>query len=89
MIPADFDRYVEPFLGAGALFWDLARPGSLLSDSNPELIHFYTIVRNAPEELLEAVAKMPVTKEDFYAIRAQDPQALPAVNRIGGSPRPN
>ena len=51
IIPARFTRYVEPFLGGGALFWNLALPGSWVNDSNPELVHFCSIVRDEPEVL--------------------------------------
>ena len=81
LIPPNFSRYVEPFLGGGALFFDLALPHSLISDSNPELIHFYTVVRDSPDELLQALKKMPITKGDFYIIRAMSPQSLSPVQR--------
>lgn len=54
--PHEIDRYVEPFLGGGAVFFHLKhrfpdmRP--LLSDSNHELINAYRIVRDRPEELM-------------------------------------
>lgn len=81
LIPPKIDRYVEPFLGGGALFFDLALPHSLVSDSNPELINFYIVVRDFPDELLKSVKIMPVTKKDFYKIRAQIPKSLSPVER--------
>lgn len=43
-IPKRFNRYIEPFLGGGALFFALQTNTSLISDSNPEIINFYSIV---------------------------------------------
>jgi len=80
-MPAGFSRYVEPFLGGGALLFHLARPGSVASDSNKELIRFYEVVRDSPGELLEAVAALPITKEHYYRIRRCDPQSLSAIER--------
>lgn len=59
-LPAHFRRYHEPFVGGGALFFHLAnsgklREGAVLSDSNPELILCYRVVRNDVEALIEAL----------------------------------
>lgn len=51
-IPADFTRYVEPFLGGGAMFFDLdLEPskmlGVYLGDANAALMNLYTALREA------------------------------------------
>lgn len=43
LVPKDFNRYCEPFVGGGALFWELSLPNSIISDTNEELIHFYRL----------------------------------------------
>jgi len=80
-MPTEFSRYAEIFCGGGALFWSLGLPGSFLADSNPELINFYEIVRDAPTELLSAVRELSVTKTDYYRIRGLDPIKLSDVDR--------
>ena len=82
-IPHDFSRYAELFFGGGALFWALARPGSLIADSNQELIEFYEVVRDNPEDLLAAVAKLAISREDYYRIRSHRPQGLSKLQRAG------
>src|SRR5436190_15227668 len=53
--PPDFGRYIEPFVGSGAVFFDLCNAGRLrgkeavLIDSNADLIACYQAVRDAPE----------------------------------------
>lgn len=46
LFPTQFDRYVEPFLGGGAVFFRLAPAKSLLADANEELINAYRCVRS-------------------------------------------
>jgi DNA adenine methylase len=59
--PGQFDRFVEPFLGSGAVFLDchnrglLDRRDVLLSDINADVIGCYRMVRDAPEEVIGAL----------------------------------
>jgi DNA adenine methylase len=72
--PSSFDRYYEPFLGGGAVFFDLrarATGQAVLADLNPELVNCWVQVRDAPTELLaglEAYAGMD-TEEAYYTVR--------------------
>ena len=50
--PAEYDRYHEPFLGGGALFFDLEPAGATINDANPRLVNFYEQVRDRPEQLI-------------------------------------
>jgi len=55
--PHEIDRYFEPFLGGGAVFFHLKhrfpdmRP--FLRDGNKELINSFRVVRDRPEELMQ------------------------------------
>ena len=59
--PASFDRYIEPFVGSGAVFFDLWSRGQLhgrnvrLADANPDLIGCYRAVRDEPEAVIDAL----------------------------------
>jgi DNA adenine methylase len=56
--PERVSGYVEPFVGSGAVFFDLLRRGGLgdasvtLADSNADLIGTYATVRDAPGEVI-------------------------------------
>jgi DNA adenine methylase len=41
-----FDRYVEPFFGGGALFFDLEPKKAIVNDVSPELMTFYKLLKN-------------------------------------------
>jgi DNA adenine methylase len=51
--PASYGRYHEPFVGGGALFFDLEPADATINDANPRLINFYERVRDEPEALIE------------------------------------
>ncbi len=72
-VPSLFNRYYEPFLGGGSLFFALHPSQAVLADSNAELINCYTQVRDFPEEVITQLLKMKNTKEDYYAIRESTP----------------
>lgn len=80
-MPLRYKRYAEPFLGGGALFFNLARPGALVSDTNSELIQFYRCVRDDPGGLLRAVSQMTVTEDDYYRVRSLDPTGMEPLDR--------
>lgn len=72
LIPKKFKRYYEPFLGGGAVFFDQQPRSAILNDFNTELINCYEVIRDLPEELLNAVSGLPNTSDDFYRIREMD-----------------
>jgi DNA adenine methylase len=76
-----FGRYFEPFLGGGAMFFGLSPNQASLSDSNPELISCYQVVRDFPNELLAELKRYPVNETEFYRVRAIPPVTLGAVQR--------
>lgn len=45
-IPDDFDRYIEPFFGGGAVYFYLEPDNAILNDINRRLITFYTQLKN-------------------------------------------
>lgn len=74
-LPLEFNDYYEPFLGGGALFFEMHnRLGfALLSDSNLELALTYTVVRKQPESLITQLIEHSKhhSKKYYYQIRKQ------------------
>ena len=78
--PPVFKRYWEPFLGSGAVFFDLHACGRLaghdvtLTDNNPDLIACYRSVRDCPEQVLGELTRLAAGHQrdgsrHYYAVR--------------------
>jgi DNA adenine methylase len=53
LFPKKINKYIEPFLGGGAIFFHLKNKNSILNDSNEELIKTYKAVRDNPNEVID------------------------------------
>ena len=75
--PENFDpknsKYFEPFVGGGAVFFDLLPEEGFLSDLNKELVITYNVIKNDLEKLITSLKKHKTDKDYFLEVRAQDP----------------
>ena len=80
--PDRFERYVEPFFGSGAVFFDLLNGGQLegrrarLVDVNPDLVGCYTALRDHADEViaeLRTLARAHAARGNdcYYEVRAR------------------
>ncbi len=71
--PKSFNRYFEPFLGGGAVFFSLAARNhglkAVISDCNEELINCYLMLRDNPDEVIEELREHRNDIHYFYKIR--------------------
>lgn len=72
LVPKKIDCYFEPFLGGGAVLFDIQPSKAIVNDFNGELINCYKVIKKSPQELIEKVAEFKNTKEFFYKVREQD-----------------
>ncbi len=72
LFPKNPRRYIEPFLGGGGIFFGMNPERAIISDTNKELINFFTILRDRPEDLIEWMLDYKNTKNDYYRIRDLD-----------------
>lgn len=75
LIPEGFNRYIEPFLGSGAMYFALKPQQAILSDLNADLINCYAVVRDAPEAIAARLEDHQVLHDyqHYYGVRAEKP----------------
>jgi DNA adenine methylase len=80
--PGSFERYIEPFVGSGAVFLDLHNSGLAadhevrLSDINADIIGCYRTVRDAVEDVIDELRRLDDGhraggRTHFYEVRDQ------------------
>jgi DNA adenine methylase len=71
-VPHTFHTYYEPFVGAGAVLFDLRPKKAVINDINPELVNTYHVIRHHIDELICDLKTHINNPEYFYQIRALD-----------------
>lgn len=72
LFPLEFNNYHEPFLWGWAVFFNLQKKQSFLSDVNAELINTYQVIKDKPKELIKFLETCKHSKEFFLEIRSWD-----------------
>ena len=74
----EYKRYIEPFLGSGAIFFNLLPPRGILNDINSELINTYLVVRDDWQELVLLLKEHHElhSTEYYYTIRKSNPECM-------------
>ncbi len=90
LFPKKFNRYIEPFVGSGAVFFYIIqkfKPNEIIiSDINEELINTYEIIKKDVERLIVELKQhkeyhLTDGKKYYLTIRATDPKELPKLER--------
>lgn len=81
LLPKKFDRYLEPMVGGGALFFALQPEKSILADINRDLINYYQVLRDDTDQLLQNLRRLKATTDLYYKLRNYRPR-LPLAKAI-------
>lgn len=74
-LPNEIDRYIEPFVGGGAVYFDLNIENSIINDKSEELINLYKCIKNQDKEFftnLKAIHKNWVLLEGIVENNADE-----------------
>ncbi|QQX76851.1 MULTISPECIES: DNA adenine methylase [Aequorivita] len=72
ILPNNFSTYYEPFIGGGAVLFEIQPKKAFINDSNEELVNTYKVIKNYPEELISDLKTHINTSDYFYKIRSLD-----------------
>jgi DNA adenine methylase len=66
--------YYEPFIGGGALLFELQPPKAVINDTNKELINCYKVIRDSLDDLMEELSKDKYSNSEtsYYEMRDLD-----------------
>ncbi|HCA29325.1 MAG TPA: modification methylase [Ruminococcaceae bacterium] len=74
LINKSCSTYIEPFVGGGAVLFELQPKKAIINDYNEELINVYRVVKDSPEELISElkVYEEKNNEDFFYEVRSLD-----------------
>src|SRR5690349_16252385 len=77
--PTEYNKYIEPFIGGGALYFSLNHSNCIISDLNEELVTTYKQVKENVYEIISILSAFKNTEDFFYKIRSLLPHELSEV----------
>lgn len=82
--PADYSRYIEPFLGGGAVYFYLEPKNAVINDLNSKLMTFYMQLRDSyplmRKQLDDLEALYEANQAEYLAAKLNDPDGY-VINR--------
>lgn len=57
-LPESFERYFEPFVGGGAVYFAVDADEMFINDKSTELVNLYKLVKNGDKEFFEKLTEM-------------------------------
>lgn len=80
-MPNQYNKYIEPFIGGGALFFAENPQNAIIADSNTELINLYNVIASDVNKLIEELKHYKYDKDMYYSVRAKQPKDLSKIER--------
>ena len=73
-LPQAYNNYFEPFIGGGAVLFELQPENAVINDINASLINAYRTIASTPNEFVEKIRELDLNigdngKEYYYSLR--------------------
>jgi len=66
-LPSQYNAFIEPFVGGGAVFLSLQPQQLIINDINSELIITYQVIKENPQELIKLLTEYEKKhSQEFY-----------------------
>lgn len=76
-IPDTYSVYLEPFIGGGAIYFQLTPQNAVINDVHKELVDFYQSIKNGDSNAIyEFMKEHPNDEETYYKVRGYDGSAV-------------
>lgn len=70
--PSNYNNYIEPFIGGGALFFDTQPQAAIINDMNRQLINCYQQIKENAAALIKKLAKL---EKEFNNLNTDEEKA--------------
>ena len=71
-VPQNISTYYEPFVGGGAVLFELQPNKAVVNDINADLINLYQVIKDNVDDLIEDLRKHRNEEKYFYKVRERD-----------------
>jgi DNA adenine methylase len=72
-IPKNYSTYLEPFIGGGAVYFNLNPKSAVINDVHKELVDFYQSIKNGySDDIYNFMKEHPNDEETYYKVRDYD-----------------
>ena len=72
-IPDEYDKYLEPFIGGGSVYFHVNPRNAVIGDVHKELTDFYQAIKDGySDEIYEYMQNHPNDEETYYRVRASN-----------------
>ena len=69
-IPKEYSTYLEPFVGGGAVYFNINPQKAVINDVHKELVDLYRAIKNGhADEIYEFMKEHPNEEEIYYKVR--------------------
>lgn len=75
-VPKNYNKYIEPFIGGGAMYFSLNPNEAIISDSNEELFITYSQIKYDVENVIFHLKSFENNEEFYYHIRSIEPATV-------------